>query len=101
MKEGDLKQPIIDYIKLLGGDLIRINSGGYHHGVRLAPAGTPDLIGYLKGGRHLEIETKLPYNDLSQKQREHIEKVNQAGGIAFCAKSLDDVIVELKEAGEA
>lgn len=99
-KETALSKPIIRYVKMIRGDLIRVNAGSIQKGnyrIQLAPEGTLDHIGYLPGGYYLEIETKLPYNRLSEKQREKIDQVNKAGGLAFCAKSLDDVIITINQ----
>jgi hypothetical protein len=48
--------------KMPGVTAWRCNSG-VRGRVRLAPAGTPDIIGYLSSGRFLGIETKASHKD--------------------------------------
>ena len=59
--------------------------------------GTPgisDIIGCYKG-RMIAIELKAPRGIVSPAQQVFIDRVNEAGGIAFVAKDLDTVIEKL------
>lgn len=56
--------------------------------------GVPDIIGVYKG-RFLGIEVKAAGGVLSDHQKNFIDRINAEGGIAFVAKSLDDVIENL------
>lgn len=106
-KESDLQKSVLQYLRTLGFKTIRVNCGGVKvgsHYIRLAEEGVSDIISMfprngrfdLRAGRFLAIETKLPYNKLSDAQKDFITWVNNNGGIAFCAKSLEDVIQGLK-----
>jgi hypothetical protein len=55
----------------------------------------PDIIGILPGGRCLGIEVKRLKSKTqpkrAQEQEEFREKINRAGGLAFIARSVDEV----------
>jgi len=53
--------------------------------------GVPDIIGIWQG-RMLGIEVKTARGKLSVQQQVFIDKINAHGGIAFCARSVEDVI---------
>ncbi len=57
--------------------------------------GVPDILGVLPDGRFLGIEVKSPQGFCSKEQIEFIEQASFFGGIAFVAKSLDDVKARL------
>ena len=57
--------------------------------------GCPDIIGIYKG-KMLGIEVKTKSGKLSERQALFIESINMEGGIAFVARSVDDVIQELE-----
>lgn len=58
--------------------------------------GVSDILGILKGGKFLAIEIKKKGNYASQEQKLFIKNINDRGGIAFVAYSIDDVILNLK-----
>lgn len=53
--------------------------------------GVADIIGCYKG-RMIAIELKSPNGKATPDQERFIQNVNDAGGIAFIAKTLDEVI---------
>jgi len=53
--------------------------------------GVADIIGCYKG-RMIAIELKSPTGKATPEQVRFIQNVNDAGGIAFVAKTLDEVI---------
>jgi hypothetical protein len=57
--------------------------------------GVSDIIGCYKG-KMIAIELKAPKGVASPDQIRFIENVNAAGGLAFVARSLDDVIEKLE-----
>jgi hypothetical protein len=65
-----------------------------HGGLGSAP-GLPDITGCLKDGRGFWIEVKTEHGKLSPHQDRFIANINDAGGIAFVARSMDDVIEHL------
>jgi len=62
--------------------------------------GVADILGVYKG-RMLAIEVKRPGGKPSDYQTIFLNKVNQSGGIAFIATSVDEVITKLKTYGNA
>ena len=99
--ERDIQRAILDYLSLKRIVAFRINSGAMKVGsagneryMRLAPRGTPDILGYTKDGHFLAIEVKRKGGTVSTEQQEFIDGVNRAGGIGLVAYSLDDVIKE-------
>jgi Holliday junction resolvase len=59
-----------------------------------SPVGLPDICACYKG-RMIAIELKAPKGKTSPAQDEFIRRINEAGGNAFVARSLDDVIEAL------
>jgi len=70
----------------------KINLGG--RWIVGAPAGTPDLCGFLPDGRFLGIEVKKPQGKTNKNraelQAEFREKCNAAGGLAFQVESWEE-----------
>lgn len=97
--ERDIQKAILDYLTLKHIVCWRSNSGtatadsrGKQYWIRLAPRGTPDIVGYLPDGRFLGIEVKKKGGIVSQEQQDFLDKVNIAGGLGFVAYGLDDVM---------
>lgn len=65
--------------------------------VRYGMAGSADILGVLSDGRFLAIEVKTPKGKLTFLQKEFIDKINQSGGLAFVARSVDEVESRLKK----
>ena len=57
----------------------------------MSTPGVPDLICCFKG-RLIGIEIKSEKGIVSEYQKEFIDNINRAGGLAFVARSLEDVI---------
>lgn len=92
--EGDLKKQILDWLS--AKQIFHwVNQAGRIPGRRLIKVGIADILGILKGGRFFAIEVKAKTGKLSDEQAEFIFAVRTAGGIAFVARSLDDVIQQL------
>lgn len=62
----------------------------------LEAPGTSDLIGWDKHGRFVAIEVKTSAGRLSPEQKTFLNAVKSAGGIAFIARSPEDVKNNLK-----
>jgi hypothetical protein len=103
--EAQIKRAILDYLHVKGA-LVWINSstGVYDPTRRIfrkpnSPYqlnGTSDILG-LYEGRFLAIEVKKPKCYPSESQKRFIELVKEHGGIAFVARSVDDVINNLRQ----
>jgi penicillin-binding protein-related factor A (putative recombinase) len=62
--------------------------------------GVSDIIGIIRGtGQFLAIEVKSKTGRLTDHQIRFIERVNDEGGIAFMARSIEDVEREFKARG--
>jgi hypothetical protein len=57
--------------------------------------GVSDILG-VYDGKFLAIEVKTQSGVVSNEQRSFINQINREGGIAFVARSLDDVVTHLK-----
>lgn len=57
----------------------------------MSTPGVPDIIGCFKG-RLIGIEIKSEKGVVSEYQKEFIDNINRAGGLAFVARSIEDVI---------
>lgn len=76
----------------------RMNSGAARVGnrfIRFGFAGCPDVLGQLTDGRLLGVEVKSPTGKLRPEQSVFLERVRGAGGVAFMARDLRDVLREL------
>ena len=79
-------------------------TGGYWDPVRkifrkqsspFAINGTSDILGILPTGKFLAIEVKSKTGRASPEQIKFINTINDHGGIAFIARSVDDVMEKL------
>lgn len=92
--EAAIQKQIIDYLTMVGCTVIRINSGSLKLGsgrVRLAEAGTPDLLAITRRGRHVWIEVKTPTGTLRDAQRAWIDEHLSRGCDVIVARGVDDV----------
>lgn len=71
--------------------------GDKTHYIRANTAkGMSDIMGILKDGRTLAIECKSPTGKVHAHQHEFLNSISKAGGVAFVARSVDDVITKLE-----
>ena len=78
----------------------RINSGAARMGarfVRFGFKGCPDVLGQLRDGRLLGVEVKAKAGRLRPEQAIFLERIRGAGGVAFVARDLRDVLRELNK----
>lgn len=59
--------------------------------------GCSDILGALPDGRILAIEVKKPSGELSREQIVFLENIKANNGIAFVARGIEDVTLNLKE----
>ena len=67
--------------------------------MRFGVKGAADITGQLRGGARLEVECKSDSGKASDDQSAFLDAVNGAGGKAFVAHSVADVMRELTEGG--
>ena len=96
-KESEIQRAILEYLAYNKIMAWRNNVGtmaGEYKGrkwfVRFGLPGISDIIGIYKG-RFLAIEVKSAKGIVSLVQQAFIDSINKNGGLAFVAKSLDDV----------
>jgi len=80
----------------------RMNVGGMQdsHGnhVRFGFRGLSDVVGMLRDGRFLAVEVKRPGGQPTTAQVEFLGLVSRSGGVAFVARSVEDVMRGLADA---
>lgn len=63
--------------------------------VRFGAVGMPDFVGQLTNGLLLAVECKAEDGRLSTAQQEFLSLITQNGGVAFVARSAEDVFTHL------
>jgi hypothetical protein len=101
--EKDIQKQILQWLSLKGMLAWRQNTGavqldkeGPSRYVRFGVKGCCDILGVLPGGKFLGIEVKRGTGRVSPDQQQFIAMVLAAGGMAFVARSVEDVIEALK-----
>ena len=96
MKEIDIQWLVKEEAEKYGAYLWRNNTGGMYDAkgrfVRFGLCkGSSDLIGILPDGRFLAIEVKTAKGKVTADQEKFINWVKEKGGVAFVARSTEDV----------
>jgi hypothetical protein len=103
VKEKQIQNEIIHFLRILGVYCWTNNSVGIYDPVKKiyrknrSPNhlnGVSDILGII-GGRFLAIEVKSEKGVLRPEQRIFLAHINEEGGVAFVARSLRDVAVNL------
>ena len=97
--EKEIQSAILEYLHARRIFCWKEHSAGIpiENGTRFMPIGLKgkaDILGVLPSGRFLAIEVKRPSGRLSPDQEDFLENINVNGGLAFVAKSIDDVIAQ-------
>ena len=93
------RHPAIAWAKRMnsGAGKLAYADGGKSRFIRFGFPGCPDIWAQLKdGGRLCCIEVKTATGTLTPEQAAFLALVNETGGVAFVARSVDDVITNLK-----
>ena len=99
MLERDIVIAIKIYLASLGSDVFFWKEHGGPYGT----SGVPDIICCYRG-RFLGLEVKLPSGKLTALQKQALDRINVAGGIARRVESVDDVktvIEQVNREGES
>ena len=85
MKEQYVQKQISDYLESQGYWVVKTISTNRN--------GTPDLLCCSPNGRFVAIEVKAPgkLSTVSKLQHYQINRINETGGLAFAADSLEKV----------
>jgi hypothetical protein len=101
MREGQIEIEILSWLNKQPDCMaFKINQSGYHDGTAWRKRtngsllGVADILGIWKQ-RPLAIEVKSESGRVSAHQERFIENYKKHGGIAFVARSLEDVIRQL------
>ena len=99
MKESDIQRQILDYLRLNGYFAVKIsNSGIYRKStdswIPSTMRGISDIY-FIGHGKQGWIEVKMPKGIVSEFQKEFISNIVSHGGMAFVARSVEDVVKKL------
>lgn len=87
--EGLIKRQILDYLEIRRV-FHWVNQAGKIPGRRLLKVGISDILG-IYNGKPLAIEVKSEKGKLTDEQQQFQQEFRENGGIAFVAKSIEDV----------
>lgn len=107
--ETDIVKGILEYLNYSGIFSFRVNTVGvwddskktYRRPGKFTLKGTSDILGVLKDGRMLAIEVKTDKGKLTDDQKAFLYRVNKQGGLAFVARSIDEVKLKLGTINES
>lgn len=88
MREKNIENKIKAYLKSIGAYYVKYFGNSY------SQVGVPDLLVCYKG-HFIGIEVKNETGKTSPLQDINIKRINEAGGISFVARSVEDVKVVL------
>jgi hypothetical protein len=105
--EKEIQATILKWLTFKGAFAIRVNSGAVrasHNGksrlVRFTNRpGCSDILCCLWNGRFAAIEVKRPGEVPTDKQREFLQSIERSGGIGVWVTSVDELELDLKDAG--
>ena len=85
--------PSIVWVRRMNSGATKTASGGW---VKFGFTGCPDVWAQANDGRLVVVEVKRPSGQPTKEQAEFLMMVRSAGGIAFVARSADDVMTNLE-----
>ena len=103
LSEKEIERSILQYLSVRGDiEVWKVNTIGVFDPITkkfrrpnspFIRKGISDILGIILGGRFLAIEVKTPQrrNQLSPEQLCFITMINNMGGLAFVATSIEDV----------
>lgn len=92
MTANELSQYVMRTLNSNGFTVWRANSGYYGKNVKLAPPGTPDIIGYDQYGCFIGVEIKVGNDQLRESQVIWHERLNKTlYGHVYIVKDTGDV----------
>lgn len=89
--ETEIKKLIMEYMNAAGYTVWVTNAGYARRNIKLAPPGTPDIIGYSPKGRFVGIEVKKPGCRPTEIQEKWHEAARSAGCEIHVATSVEDI----------
>lgn len=105
MSEQELTRAILDRLALMPGvwcwrNNTGVAKGAYGGRIRFGKVGSGDISGILRGGRHFELEVKLPGGKwkTTEEQEAHGARVLEMGGLWAVVRSIDEAVVAIEAA---
>ena len=96
--EHSIQLAILQFLAFAGVYAWRNQSGalpavyrGRKRLIRFGKVGSADILGVLPGGKLLAIEVKAMKGKVTPAQQEFLDNINSNGGVAFVARSIEDV----------
>tara|TARA_R110002051_G_scaffold178040_1_gene247849 strand:+ start:7308 stop:7646 length:339 start_codon:yes stop_codon:yes gene_type:complete len=102
IKEADVQRQILVWLEYQRKDVPmfwRNNTGAIRldkRFIRFGAVGSSDILGVMSDGRFLAIEVKSAKGKLTKHQKVFLDGIRDAGGVAFVARSIEDVAMGLK-----
>lgn len=97
-RETQLIKDCLMYLRLNNYFAIRVNSGGLvikdgnrPRMVRLAEAGTPDIIALSPDGHFVAIECKVGRNRPTEAQKRCLDEIKKRKGMAFVVRNIAEL----------
>lgn len=85
--------PSIVWVQRMNSGGTKTASGGW---INFGFKGCPDVWAQARDGRLVVVEVKRPSGKVKVEQQNFLDKVAKNGGIAFVARSADDVMINLE-----
>ena len=90
MSEADIQRQIIEFLKLRGGIVFRMNAGRGRQNQHLCPVGTPDLLAVLPHATFW-VEVKDMKGKVTDEQEAMHKRLRDCGHNVIIARSIDDI----------
>lgn len=90
--------PKVAFAARMNSGLFKVQDSHGERWVRAAFKGCSDILGMLRDGRLMVCECKRPGEALKPEQQAFLDHVKRHGGVAFVARSIDDVTNALRVA---
>jgi hypothetical protein len=97
MTANDLTKLVRELLGYHAHTVWRGNAGYVKSNVKLAPKGTPDLIGYGPNGRFVGFEIKVGRDAVRESQAEWMRDASDKGVFCRVIRSLEDIEEALVE----
>ncbi len=88
--------PSVAWVRRMNTGAFKISDGRNARFFRAGFVGCSDVIGQMKDGRFLAVECKSAVGKLSEPQRNFIDTVRAAGGVAGVARNVDEALLIIK-----
>lgn len=91
LTEKMIQNQILSYLRTIG-----IYCWKHWQGPMSSFKGVSDILGIMKDGKFIAIEVKTDRGRVTPEQQNFLDIINKNNGMAFLAKSLDEVMQKIK-----